>query len=278
MKSRVRLLSLVVSSTLILLTTGATLVVLGIFNEALNWDIFGPRLEAVLYGLFGSCMALAGFGVAMSVILAMQESVKDFKKFVQSRTQEQTDTEAPRRAYAGRMLAIVGGMVLLVLICSTINHAVLTHRCSVFKKLASEQLVNFEPLIMEKVAAFDMPPQSNVPRQIYDVIRSIDNLDFVQRTTLYVPDPVEANAMWGFTAWRSAYSNQDGFAKFYVAKDFEKAMRRAADGDSEALSKMNRHDEFIWYRVLDGANGHSRPVMRVDGNPRANLREYRMGL
>ncbi len=36
------------SVTLILLAIGAVLVVLGIFNEALNWDIFGPRLEAFL--------------------------------------------------------------------------------------------------------------------------------------------------------------------------------------------------------------------------------------
>ena len=66
MKSKVRLLNLIVSFTLILLTIGATLVVLGIFNQALRWDIFGPRLEALLYGVFGSCMALAGFGVVMT--------------------------------------------------------------------------------------------------------------------------------------------------------------------------------------------------------------------
>ena len=97
MKSKVRLLSLVVSFTLILLTIGAALVVLGIFNEALKWDIFGPKLEAVLYGVFGSCMALAGFGVAMTIIIAMQESVRDFKKFVQARTNQEETPDAPRR-------------------------------------------------------------------------------------------------------------------------------------------------------------------------------------
>ena len=67
MKSKIRLMSLVVSFTLILLTVGAMLVVLGIFNAALSWDIFGPRLEALLYGVFGSCMALAAFCGAMLV-------------------------------------------------------------------------------------------------------------------------------------------------------------------------------------------------------------------
>jgi hypothetical protein len=80
MKTRVRLLNFVVSFTLILLGAGAMLVVLGIFNEGLHWDIFSPRLEAVLYGVFGSCMALAGFGMAMTLIIAIQESVKDFKR------------------------------------------------------------------------------------------------------------------------------------------------------------------------------------------------------
>src|SRR5438046_1024829 len=103
MKSKVRLLNFVVSFTLILLTVGAILVVLGIFNEGLKGNIFGPRLQAVLYGVFGSCMALAAFGVAMTVIIAIQESVKDFKRFVQSRTNQEEIRDATKPAYLVRM-------------------------------------------------------------------------------------------------------------------------------------------------------------------------------
>jgi hypothetical protein len=277
MKSKVRLMSLVVSFTLILLTLGAMLVVLGIFNEALSWDLFGPKLEALLVGLFGSCMALAGFGVAMTVIIALQESVRDFKKFVQARTNQTETVDAPRRTYVARMLAVVAAMALLVALCALLNHVVLAQRCHVFKRLAAEQIGNFQAKIAGIVAAFPAPPRDNVPLDLYDVIHTIDSLEFVTRTTLYVPDPNEAAAMWGFTAWRNCYSNDDGFARFYVAKDFEKAMRRALDGNSSDLDRINARNEFVWYRLLASADGKPQAVVRVDGNNRQSFREYQLG-
>ncbi len=277
MKSKIRLMSLVVSFTLILLTIGAMLVVLGIFNAALNWDIFGPRLEAFLYGVFGSCMALAAFGVAMTVILALQESVRDFKRLVQARTSQTETVEAPRRAYAARMLYVVLAMACLVALCNGINHVVLAKRCGVFKRLAAEQVGNFQARIAGLVGAFTAPPPDNVPRDLYDVIRTVDNLEFVNTATLYLPDPTEATAMWGYTAWRSAYSNCDGFARFYVAKDFEKAMRQAVDGEATALDDINARNEFSWYQPLTGADGRPLAVLRIDGNPRHSFREYRLG-
>lgn len=277
MKSKIRLMSLVVSFTLVLLTIGAMLVVLGIFNAALNWDIFGPRLEAFLYGVFGSCMALAAFGTAMTVILALQESVRDFKRLVQARTNQEETKEATRRTYATRMLYIVLAMAVLVTLCNGINHVVLTKRCGVFKRLAAEQVGNFQARIAGIVGAFAAPPQDNVPRDLYDVVQTVDNLEFINTATLYLPDPAEASAMWGYTAWRSAYSNCDGFARFYVAKDFEKAMRQAVDGDPAALDGINARNEFSWYQPLAGADGRPNAVIRIDGNPRHSFREYRLG-
>ncbi len=277
MKSKVRLLSLVVSFTLILLTIGAVLVVLGIFNQALRWDIFGPTLEAFLYGVFGSCMALAGFGVAMTVIIALQESVRDFKKFVNARTQQEESADAPRRTYAARMLAVVGLMASLVALCALIDHVVLVQRCKVFKRLAAEQVGNFQDKIIGVVDAFPAPPQNNVPRDLFDVVKTLDNLDFVTVTTLYIPDADEQTAMWGFTAWRDVYTNVDGFARFYVAKDFEKAMRRAVDGNPADLAAINGRNEFTWYRLLAGRDGKPAAVVRIDGDSRQSFREYRLG-
>jgi hypothetical protein len=276
MKSKVRLLSLVVSFTLILLTIGAALVVLGIFNEALKWDIFGPKLEAILYGVFGSCMALAGFGVAMTIIIAMQESVRDFKKFVQARTNQEETPDAPRRTYAMRMLAVVAVMAILVALCALINHVVLAQRCHVFKRLAGEQTGNFQNKLAEIVATFSAPPRHHVSRDLYDVVKAIDGLEFVTRATLYIPDPTEAAAMWGYTAWRE-YSNADGFARFYVAKDFEKAMRNAVDGNPADLDRINARNEFIWYRLLTNAAGKPKAVVRIDGNSHQSFREYSLG-
>jgi len=278
MKHRIRLLRMVVSSTLVLLAVGAVLAVLGIFNEALNWDIFGPKLEALLYGVFGACMALAGFGAAMSMIVAMQESVRNFQEWVQSQTRVPTEPEAPRGAYASRMLGIVLGMAFLISLCAGVNDLVLRHRCKVFKRLAAEHITNFEGQLLTHVEAFPAPPQRDVPREVYDVCKAIDNLDFINRITLYIPDPAESNAMWGFTSWRSFYTNVDGFAKFYVAKDFEKAMRAAIDGNAADMQKINQRNSFVWYRVLGGKPDSPSAVVRVDGNSYANLREYRLGM
>lgn len=277
MKSKVRLMNLVVSFTLILLAIGATLVVLGLFNEALHWDIFGPRLEAFLYGLFGSCMALAAFGTAMTVIIALQESVRDFKQFVRARTNQEVVPDAPKRTYAARMAAVVALLALLVALCAGINHVVLTKRCQTFKRLAEEQVGNFQAKIAEIVGALPAPPQDNVPRDLYDVLRTVDNLEFVQTATLYVPDSSEAAAMWGYTAWRNVYSNEDGFARFYVAKDFEKAMRQALDGKPADLDQINARNEFIWYKPLAGSDGRPNAVIRIDGDSRHSFREYRLG-
>lgn len=276
MKSKVRLLSLVVSFTLVLLTTGALLVVLGIFNEALNWDIFGPKLESFLYGVFGSCMALAGFGVAMSVIISMQESVRDFKKFVQTRTNQEEPPDAPKRTYASRMLGVVAVMATLVALCALVDHVVLSRRCKVFKQLAAEQGGNFQTKIIGMLGGFSAPPQNNVPRDLYDVLKTLDNLDFINRTTLYIPDPAEPTAMWGYTAWRD-YTNTDGFARFFVAKDFEKAMRKAMDGSTVDLDQINNRNEFIWYKLLAAEGGKGRAILRIDGNSHHSFREYKLG-
>lgn len=58
-------------------------------------------------------LALAGFGVAMAVNISMQESVRDFKKFVQSRTNQEETPDAPKRTYAVRILGVVAVMAVL---------------------------------------------------------------------------------------------------------------------------------------------------------------------
>jgi hypothetical protein len=277
MKAKVRLLNFVVSFTLILLTIGAMLVVLGLFNEGLHWDIFGPKLEAVLYGVFGSCMALAGFGVAMTVIIAIQESVKDFKKFVQSRTNQQEVPDATRHTYLVRMFGVVCLLAVLVGICSLINHRVLTQRCKVFKGLAGEQVGNFEGKIIGALATFSAPPTNDAPRDLYDVLKTLNNLDFINHTTLYIADPAEASVLWSFVPHGEVYTNTLGFTRLYVAKDFEKRMLKALAGDVTDLGQINSRNDFVWYAMFPGNAEKPRAVLRIDGDSRQSFREYRLG-
>lgn len=274
---KVRLLNFVVSFTLVLLTIGAMLVVLGIFNEGLQWDIFGPKLQAFLYGVFGSCMALAGFGVAMTAIIAIQESVRDFKKFVQARTNQEETQDATKRTYVAKMLWVVFLMAVIVGICAAVNHVVLTQRCKVFKRLARVQATNFEKNISANVGTFSSPPTNNVPPDLYDILKTLNNLDFIDQTTLYLPDPIETATLWSYAVQGNSYTNAGGFARFYVAKDFEKAMQKAFTGNSTDLDQINSRKDFVWYALLPGADKRAKAVLRIGGKSRQSFREYSLG-
>jgi hypothetical protein len=277
MKSKVRLLNFVVSFTLILLTVSAILVVLGIFNEWLRWDIFGPKLEAFFYGVFGSCMALAGFGVAMTVIIAVQEAVKDFKRFVQVRTNQEEVRDAARHAYLMRMLCVVLVMALLVGICAAVNQVVLTRRCKVFKRLTGEQVTNFQNRIVANVGLLSTPPTNNVSHDFYDLLKTMDNLDFIDRTTVYVPDAMETSVLWSFAICGNSYTNAGGFGRLYVAKDFEKAIQKAFKGNATDLEQINSRNEFVWYALLSDADKQPRAVLKIVGNSRQSFRDYSLG-
>jgi len=79
--------------------------------------------------------------------------------------------------------------------------------------------------------------------------------------------------MWGYTAWRD-YRDKDGFARFFIARKFEKAMKEALDGEPELIEEINRRDEFIRYYVLSDSENIPSAVLRIDGNPRENFRDY----
>jgi uncharacterized membrane protein YphA (DoxX/SURF4 family) len=91
MRSQMKLLSLMVRATVILLTAG----VLGIFNDLLNWDIFSPEVEKLLRGVFAACVALGSFGAAICVVLGIQEVVHAFRKLV---AQDELREAPPRSA------------------------------------------------------------------------------------------------------------------------------------------------------------------------------------
>jgi len=277
MKTKVRFLNFIVSFTLILLTTSAVLVVLGIFNEWLQWDIFGPRLEAFLYGVFGSCMALAGFGMAMTVIVSIQEVVKDFKRFVQNRTNQEEAGDVARHVYLARMFCVVLGMALLVGICAGANQVVLTQRCKVFKRLAGEQVADFQNRIVKNIEVLSVPPTNSVPHDLYDLLKTMDSLDFVDQTTIYVPDLNESSIVWKFTINGNSYTNAGGFVRCYVARDFEKAIQKAFDGKPAGLEQFNSRNDFVWYALLSDVDKRPRAVLSIIGNRRQSFREYRLG-
>ena len=277
MKTRIRLLTLTVGITSVLLISAGLLIVLGIFNESLDWDLFGPRLESILQGVFASCIALAFVGLGLTVALGTQEIVRSFLVLRRHfEPGEQAGPEAPRGAYGTMMLYIVLALAVLVTALAGLNHVVLGHRSRVFRKLASEQFTQFETKLASIIVPLKAPPRDHVPFELYDMVKTFNGLTFVRGTTLYLPDPADEMAMWGYTAWRE-YKPEDGFARFFVAKDFEKAMRKAIGGDVSGLERINTRPGFTVYHVVNDSVGNPVAVLRIDGNQRESFREYPLG-
>ena len=116
MKKRIRMLTLVVHATALLVALAAALVVVGIFNESLDWDLFGPKLEAILIGVFGGSIALASAGVALTVVLGIQEIVRAFRALPKAKGADEADAapEATRWGYARAMVGILAGFAVLI--------------------------------------------------------------------------------------------------------------------------------------------------------------------
>jgi hypothetical protein len=274
---RNRQLTLSVKATVILLLAAAALIVIGIFNATLRWDIFGPKVEAVLYGVFFSCIALSIIGVAMTLVLGIREVVHSFQAIERSSSGSKEELpDASRRSYTRQLLWTFAALLATVAMFAAANYVIQGHRSKVFKRIAAEQMKQFDSKLIQMISSLSVPPRKNVPSDLHDLIRSIDNLAYVEKATLYLPDPTDSSAMWGFTA-RRGYSAEDGFAKFFVAKDFERAMAEALHGSQARMRDINNKRGFVWYYIVSDRKGKSIAVLRLEGNPRENYREYMLG-
>ena len=250
MEKHIRLLSLTVGTTLILLALAGFLIVVGIFNETLNWDIFGPRVEAVLWGVFSSSIALACVGVAMTIVMGTQEIVKAFRSIQheRSRVPAEERAEAPNAVYARYVLFAVLFLAGTIALLSLINHGVQIHRSKVFKRIVSEQMMQFQPKLAQLLGEITEPPRENVPRELYDLVRTLDGLSFIRKTTLYLPDPEDRSALWNYSV-RMEYTYNDGFRRFFAARDYEHAIVDGFRGNAESLDKLNEETGFTFEKL-----------------------------
>lgn len=277
MNSRIKLLSLTVWITLLLLSIGATLVVLGIFNAALQWDIFSPQVESVLYGIFFSCVSLSAFGVAMTFVLGIKKIVEAVESLERNRSLDSSLVvpEARRITYVQYMLGIVTAMSALIGALALVDYQVQVHRNQVFKRVASEQMESFRNKLVQQVTILPKPPVSKVPKTIPDLIESLSSLSFVQNLTLYVLDPQDDSVMWRYQRYQKNEKGEPIFQRVYVAKDYEKAIKQSLKNDSNLLNELNKNNDFQWYYPIKDARGSSIAVLRVDGNRRENFRDYK---
>lgn len=218
------------------------IVVLGIFNSFLNWDLVGSQLEAILYGVFSASLALGAFGVAITVVLGIQEIVNVVGSF------------NPKK------LEIV-------------NNRVLIHRSGVFKRIAAEQMQTVENRFYQQVSLLTTPPKEKVPETLHDLIVNVNKLSFVGQITVYIPDPEDEATIWSYQTW-GTYDPKQGFSRLFVSKEFERAIQEALQGKPELLNELNDRTGFKWYSVIKNEQGKAIGVLRIDGNRSENFRDY----
>ncbi|HIK34069.1 MAG TPA: hypothetical protein IGS17_07245 [Oscillatoriales cyanobacterium M59_W2019_021] len=280
MKQRVKLLSLTVAITVSLLILGAILVVLGIFDELLQWDIFSYQVEAVLMGVFFTSLALSAFGVAMTIVLGIQEIVTSISAFGRDRGLIEPDKipEAKKQTYALYIVGIIGALAILIAGLSLVDRRVQVHRSQVFKTIASEQLQKLQSRFIQQLVQLQTPPQNNVPRTLHDLIQSVQKLSFVSQMAVYLPDSQDNTAIWSYQSFNytEQYDPKKGFERLVVAKEYEQAIQEAFQGQPELLKVINDRTGFTWYYDIKNPQGKTIAVLRINGDPDEDFREYQI--
>lgn len=277
MRRRIKILSFTVATTIALLLIGAILVVLGIFDEILNWDIFSARVEAVLMGIFWASVALSLFGVAITFVLGIQEIVGAIGSLKRNPDLDSSTVipEAPKTTYLLYMVGLVSVFSALIGVLSLVNNRITVHRTRVFKEIAGEQMNSLQNKWVQQVGQIAAPPRNNVPLSLHDLILSVNKLSFINNMTLYLPDTEDETVIWSYNTWGN-YEKEKGFERTFVAKEYERAIQAAFAGKPELLQVINDRTGFTWYYVVKDAQDQPIAVLRINGNSQENFREYRL--
>jgi hypothetical protein len=270
-KSRIKLLSLSVATTVVLLALGAGLVVLGIFNEYLSWDIFSPPVKKVLWGIFSASVALGAFGAAISAVLGIQEVAKALRRMGAASTGP--EPEAPRRHYLAWMGVLLVITALTVISVDQVNRHVQRQRIAVFKRMVHAQMNQFAPLLAREVDKIAAPCTTCVSDRLSELMRSLHDLPFNQSVVLVMADPQESAALWRDDANVSPDAGPR-FERFFIATDVDRAMKLALSGDTAWVHQMNAGPAFNWIQVLRDSQGKPRATLRILGNPTESYRDF----
>lgn len=271
MRSQMKLLSLAVRATVVLLTAGAFLVVLGIFDDMLEWDIFSPEVETLLRGVFAACVALGSFGAAICVVLGIQEVVHAFRKLVA----KDEVREAPRRTYTVALAAVLLLLVVSVAALGAVNRRVEAHRLKVFKLIARDQMAQLGPHLAAEVARVPAPCATCATPAMEQFFVTLLGLSFCQSATLYLPDPANETVLWRYPKDDPRYADDPPkIERFFIAKDDDRAIHLALNGDTAWIDQKNAGPGFVWHHVIKDGQGKTRAVLQIWGDQNESFREY----
>jgi len=269
MRSQMKLLSLMVRATVILLTVSAFLVVFGIFS---------PEVEKLLYGLFFSTLALGGFGAVICIVLGIQEVVQAFRKILARGEDMAPLSEAPRRRYTIALAAVLMLLIVAVSAASVVNRRVEAHRLKTFKLMAQDQMLQLGPHLAAAVEKIPVPCPTCETPELRELVDTLGGLSFCQSATLYLADPANATVLWRYPEGHSPYvtesAHHSSFERFFIAKDDDRAIHLALTGDTAWIEQKNGDRGFVWHHLVRNGQGKILAVLQIQGNPNESFRDY----
>ncbi len=275
MKDKSKLLTSVVSSTVMLLFLAGALGSLGICDASLDWDIFTPRQEKFVYALFGVCAAFALTGVAISAVVAGYESARSLRIMTSKLARVKEGDLSPDNVRSSLSFSrLILGFCLLLGVFGFLDLRLQEQRFEVFRRTSAEKVRMFNERLVTAIEKLGTSPFLTASENLHDIISSMRNTAGTKEVTLYLPDAKEAEALWGYTAWRGYYFQGDGFARFYVLKRFELAMVKAIAGDQSLIEELNKEPRFEWYGAVKDRQGKTIAIVRIDGRSDDVYQDY----
>lgn len=269
---RFRLLNIAVGITVSLLTIGAFLVVLAIFDERLGWDIFSPAVEKILEGLLMASVTLASFGAAIIFVLGIQEVVHSLRRMLGDAPAAGSRGSLLRQ-YAWLLAAAALLLAVTVGVLSRVNASVQRHRREVFKLIVQDRMKQLRPQLQNAVGELGALEEGASGPELETLHRTLERLSFCRSATFYLAAPDNPTVLWRYPS--ADYNrSKPGFERIFVAKDDDQAIKLALDGDRAWIDQKNDGPGFVWYEVIRGPGGRPRAVLQLSGNESESFREY----
>jgi hypothetical protein len=268
-------LSICVRTTAGLLLVSAYLVVLGLFNSYLKWDIFSPRVERLLWGVFGSCLALGAFGVAITFVLGINEVVGALRLLLARVPPEGAVATPPRRRYGAWLGILAGLLAATVAGLSLLNQRIERRRTEVFKAVVRDQMKQLSPRFVAALAPLERPCEDCVTRPLVELMSTLSSQSFCESAELLLADTTDTAFLWRLLPASRYQDTPPRFERRFVATDAARVVQRALQGDPTWIDQINRGRRFVWNHVILGQDGAVLGVLRVQGNPRESFRDYR---
>lgn len=275
--SQVKLLSLTVWITVWLLAIAATLVVLGIFNQQLRWDIFSPQVESILYGIFFSAVILSIFGVAIAFVLGLKRIVDAVEALERKGRLDEVVFPNPRRiTYVGYTLGLFTAFAALISGLGFIDHQVQVHRSQVFRRIAAAQMQKLGKKFAAPLSELRKAPlrTTATPSPLPEVMTALRELPFIQEATLYVADAGDRTALWRYRDYFMEPKTKNRFERLLVLKTFEEAIQNALNGKPKELEVLNQRPNLEYFHTIKDTHGKPLAILKINGNPGENFRDY----